>query len=63
MAPMAPAREDLGVTIEAKFEVGEYQILILSAKDSTGLDTWLRQERYQIPPGPSRSCGRTSRAG
>ena len=43
--------EDLGVTIEAKFVVGEYQILILSAKDSTGLDTWLRRERYQIPPG------------
>jgi len=38
-----------GVTIEAKFEVGEYKILILSAKDSTGLDTWLRGEKYQIP--------------
>ena len=45
------ADKDLGVTIEAKFVVGEYQILILSAKDSTGLDTWLRRERYQIPPG------------
>jgi hypothetical protein len=39
------------VTIEAKFEVGEYQIVILSAKDAAGLDTWLRQEKYQIPPG------------
>ena len=47
----AREREDLGVTIEAKFVVGEYQILILSAKDSTGLDTWLRREKYQIPPG------------
>jgi MYXO-CTERM domain-containing protein len=47
----ASAPKDLGVTIEAKFEVGEYQVLILSAKDSTGLDTWLRQEQYQIPPG------------
>ena len=45
------ARGDLGVTIEAKFVVGEYQIVILSAKDSTGLDTWLRQEKYNIPPG------------
>jgi uncharacterized protein (TIGR03382 family) len=45
------ARADLGVTIEAKFVVGEYQILILSAKDSTGLDTWLRQEQYNVPPG------------
>jgi hypothetical protein len=41
----------LGVTIEAQFEVGEYQIVILSARDSTGLDTWLRQEKYQIPAG------------
>jgi MYXO-CTERM domain-containing protein len=42
---------DLGVTIEAQFEVGEYQIVILSAKDSTGLDTWLRQESYNVPKG------------
>jgi hypothetical protein len=45
------ADDDLGVKIEAKFEVGEYQIVILSAKDSTGLDTWLRREKYQIPKG------------
>ncbi len=42
---------DLGVTVEAKFEVGEYQIVILSARDSTGLDTWLRREKYNIPRG------------
>jgi MYXO-CTERM domain-containing protein len=41
----------LGVKIEAQFTVGEYQIVILSAKDSTGLDTWLRREGYQIPAG------------
>jgi hypothetical protein len=45
-----PAR-DLGVTIEAKFSVGEYQILILGARDSTGLDLWLRQNGYKIPTG------------
>ena len=50
-APMEDKADDLGVTIEAKFEVGEYQILILSAKDSTGLETWLHQEHYQIPAG------------
>ncbi len=44
-------KEDLGVTIEAKFTVGEYNILILSAKEATGLDTWLRQENYTIPDG------------
>ncbi len=41
--------EDLGVTIEAQFAVGEYDIVILSAKDSMGLDTWLRREGYNIP--------------
>jgi MYXO-CTERM domain-containing protein len=43
--------KDLGVTIEAKFTVGEYQVLILSAKDSTGLETWLVQQKYHIPDG------------
>jgi len=47
---MKPA-DDLGVKIEAKFVVGEYQIVILSAKDSTGLETWLHNEKYQIPDG------------
>jgi uncharacterized protein (TIGR03382 family) len=48
----APTKSaELGVTVEAQFTVGEYQIVILSAKDSTGLDTWLRQEKYQIPAG------------
>ena len=52
MVDMAADKDDdLGVTIEAKFTVGEYQIVILSAKDSSGLETWLRQEKYQIPPG------------
>ena len=49
--PANAAREDLGVTIEAKFTVGEYNVLILSAKDSTGLETWLKQEKYTIPAG------------
>ncbi len=42
---------NFGVKVEAKFEVGEYQIVILSAKDATGLDGWLRAEKYQIPAG------------
>jgi MYXO-CTERM domain-containing protein len=53
---MRPSEEkadakDYGVKIEAKFVVGEYQIVILSAKDSTGLDGWLRAEKYNIPQG------------
>jgi hypothetical protein len=43
----------LGVTIESSFSVGEYDILILSAQDSNGLETWLRQNGYQIPAGAS----------
>ncbi len=43
--------KDLGVTIEASYTVGEYDILILSAKQSTGLITWLNQEGYRIPQG------------
>ena len=47
--------EDLGVTIEAKFVAGEYEILILSATDSSGLETWLRREKYNIPQGASEA--------
>ena len=43
--------EQLGVKIEAQFEVAEYQIVVLSAEDSTGLETWLQQEKYNIPEG------------
>ena len=39
------------VKIEAKFDVAEYKILILSATDSTGLETWLKQNNYKIPDG------------
>ena len=56
MAAEAPEEDaagaaDLGVKIEAKFAVAEYQVVILSAKESTGLDTWLHQEGYKIPDG------------
>jgi len=46
----APAKKE-SVKIEAKFDVAEYKILILSATDSTGLETWLTQNHYKIPPG------------
>ena len=41
----------LGVTIEATYTVGEYDILILSAKESGGLATWLTQNGYKMPQG------------
>jgi hypothetical protein len=43
----------LGVTIEAQYTVGEYDILILSATQSAGLETWLRGNGYRIPTGAS----------
>jgi MYXO-CTERM domain-containing protein len=45
------ADPDTGVTVEAQFSVGEYDIVILSATDSTGLETWLAREKYAIPAG------------
>lgn len=42
-------RNSHGVTIQAKYSVGEYDILILSAKQSDGLKTWLTQNGYKIP--------------
>jgi hypothetical protein len=43
----------LGVTVEAQYTVGEYDILILSAKESAGLETWLTENGYRIPYGAS----------
>jgi hypothetical protein len=59
MAMSAPPMEaeDLGVTIEAEYEVGEYDILILSAEESDGLITWLNQENYRIPDGAEEVVG------
>lgn len=55
-APMEDAEfkkkaDALGVTIEASYTVGEYDILILSATQSNGLITWLKQNDYRIPEG------------
>src|SRR5436190_8020231 len=47
----------LGVTVEAQYTIGEYDILILSAQESTGLETWLRQNGYRIPAGASAVIG------
>jgi hypothetical protein len=49
----ANAAKSLGVTIEAQYTVGEYDILILSAQQSSGLETWLQQNGYKIPAGAS----------
>jgi hypothetical protein len=41
----------LGVKIEAQYTVGEYDIVILSAEQSNGLETWLTENGYKIPTG------------
>lgn len=40
-----------GVTIERQFSAGEYDILVLSAKQSDGLVTWLTENEYKLPDG------------
>jgi hypothetical protein len=47
----SPRKRDLGVTVEAQFVAGEYEVVILSATESQGLETWLRLNHYNIPPG------------
>ncbi|MBW2360544.1 MAG: DUF2330 domain-containing protein [Deltaproteobacteria bacterium] len=62
MAPRTVAKSDAaeerlraaraeGVSIEASYSVGEYDILILSAQQSDGLARWLRQSGYRLPDG------------
>lgn len=57
MGPAAPTSHErdkaLGVTVEAQYSVGEYDILLLSAKESNGLETWLSEHGYRIPTGAS----------
>lgn len=56
-APAADRAKNLGVTIEATYTVGEYDIMILSAKQSGGLEIWLRESGYRIPAGATEVLG------
>lgn len=47
----ADRAKSLGVKIEAEYTVGEYDIVILSADQSDGLETWLKESGYKIPEG------------
>ena len=53
-APQAQSKEKeaSGVTVEARYTVGEYDIVILSARESDGLAN-ARQNGYRIPPAAS----------
>jgi hypothetical protein len=44
-------KEKSAVKIEAQYIVGEYDILILSAKESSGLKDWLVSNGYKLPNG------------
>jgi hypothetical protein len=53
-APPSPKRmkaADYGVKVEAHYNVGEYSIAVLSAKEGAGagLMTWLRKFHYAVP--------------
>jgi len=59
MEASAVRRRDsaLGVTVEATYVVGEYDIQILSATQSGGLVTWLKAQGYRLPPGAADVLG------
>jgi hypothetical protein len=46
-----------GVTVEANYDVGEYDVSILSAKESDGLVNWLNDNGYRIPAGAEAVLG------
>jgi hypothetical protein len=55
--------DSLGVTVEAEYTVGEYDIQILSAKESGGLAAWLTQNGYRLPDGAEETLGSYIRQG
>jgi len=51
---MTEARDEAAVRIEAQYQVDEYDVLILSADDSTALLAWLKAHGYRVPMQASR---------
>jgi hypothetical protein len=51
------AKRYRGVTVEANYEVGEYDISILSASESDGLVNWLTDNGYKMPAGADPVIG------
>ena len=50
--PSSPPNEEPGgVVVEAQFEVGEYEVVILSATEANSLESWLATNNYSIPMG------------
>ncbi|WP_316161271.1 DUF2330 domain-containing protein [Bradyrhizobium sp. SZCCHNRI20481] len=57
------ARRNYGVTVEASYDVAEYDVLILSAQESDGLTRWLTDNNYRIPQGADAVLGSYIRQG
>ena len=56
-APPLPAKVYKGVTIEATYDVAEYDVSILSAKESDGLVAFLKDSDYRLPDGAEAVLG------
>ena len=60
-APLAQASAlaapSKGVTVEASYDVAEYDVSILSAQESNGLVDWLTDNGYRIPNGAAAVLG------
>jgi len=56
-APHTVQRGGGTVKVEANYDVGEYDVSILSASESDGLTTWLEENGYKIPPGAGAVLG------
>ena len=55
--PALPPAAYRGVTVEARYEVAEYDVSILSAEESDGLIRWLTDNGYKIPAGAEPVIG------
>jgi hypothetical protein len=55
--PTSPVPVYDGVTVEARYDVAEYDVSILSAQDSDGLVRWLTDNGYRIPSGAEPVIG------
>jgi hypothetical protein len=54
---VASAERHRGVTVEANYDVGEYDVSILSATESDGLVNFLNDNGYKIPAGADAVLG------
>ncbi|MFI5372417.1 MAG: DUF2330 domain-containing protein, partial [Candidatus Eisenbacteria bacterium] len=53
-APVLVGRNESTVRVEARYQIGEYDIVILSATQSDGLARWLADNGYRVPPAAAR---------